>query len=75
MLYSYNNFAGLDGNEAVSSDYEIVESVEAPRTSTPLWCTSEPSASFLSVNIDSILPGRAMTTRRPTLLAPAPSSL
>ena len=30
VLYSYNNFAGLDGNEAVSSDYAIVESVEAP---------------------------------------------
>ncbi len=56
VLYSYNNFAGLDGNEAVSSDYEIVESVEAPDEYTFVVHLSEPSASFLSVNIDSILP-------------------
>lgn len=56
MLYSYNNFAGLDGNEAVSSDYEIVESVEAPDEYTFVVHLTEPSASFLSVNIDSILP-------------------
>ena len=56
VLYSYNNFAGLDGNEAVSSDYEIVESVEAPDEYTFVVHLTEPSASFLSVNIDSILP-------------------
>lgn len=56
VLYSYNNFAGLDGNEAVSSDYEIVESVEAPDQYTFVVHLSQPSASFLSVNIDSILP-------------------
>ncbi len=56
VLYSYNNFAGLDGNEAVSSDYEIVDSVEAPDQYTFVVHLSEPSAAFLSVNIDPILP-------------------
>lgn len=56
VLYSYNNFAGLDGNEAVSSDYEIVDSVEAPDQYTFVVRLSEPSAAFLSVNIDPILP-------------------
>ncbi len=56
VLYSYNNFAGLDGNQAVSSDYKIVESVEAPDAHTFVVHLSQPSASFLSVNIDSILP-------------------
>ena len=46
VLYSYNNFAGLDGNEAVSSDYEIVESVEAPDQYTFVVHLSQPSASF-----------------------------
>lgn len=56
VLYSYDNFAGLDGNEAVSSDYEIVDSVEAPDAYTFVVHLSEPSAAFLSVNIDAILP-------------------
>ena len=56
VLYSYNNFAGLDGNESVSSDYEIVDSVEAPDAYTFVVHLKEPSAAFLSVNIDPILP-------------------
>lgn len=56
VLYSYNALAGLDGSDPLSSDYEIVESVEAPDDYTFVVYLSAPSASFLSVNIDPILP-------------------
>ena len=39
VLYSYNNFAGLDGNEAVPPTMRLWRAWRPP-TNTPLWCIS-----------------------------------
>lgn len=55
-VYSYNHLAGLDGEEAVSSKFAGVESVEAPDDYTFVIHMKEASASFLALTIADVLP-------------------
>ncbi len=56
VLYTYNNLAGLDGNEAVTGKFSAIESIEAPDDYTFIINLKEPSGAFLSLTIQSILP-------------------
>lgn len=56
VLYTYENLAGLNGKEALSSKFTMLESVEAPDDYTVVMKLSTPSASFLSTNIIAVLP-------------------
>lgn len=55
-VYTYNRLAGLDGEEPLSSDFTVVESVEAPDEHTFVVHLKQPSAAFLALNIEPILP-------------------
>ncbi len=56
VVYSYNNFVGLDGYEAVTSRFSNVVKVEAIDDYTVLIAIDAPSAAFLQNNILAILP-------------------
>lgn len=56
VLYTYNNLAGMSGEKAVSSKFEIVEGFTADDASTFTITLKEPSAGFLSLNIVPVLP-------------------
>lgn len=55
-VYSYSHLAGLNGEEAISSKFAGVESVEAPDENTFVIHMKEASASFLALTIADILP-------------------
>lgn len=56
VLYSYNHLAGMNGEKAVSSKFENVESVEAVDDYTFVIRLKQESAAFLSLNIIPVLP-------------------
>lgn len=56
VLYSYNHLAGMNGEKAVSSKFENVESVEAVDDYTFVIRLKQDSAAFLSLNIIPVLP-------------------
>ena len=56
VLYSYNKLTGLDGGEALTSKFYMIESMEAPDEYTFVAHLSELSASFLSLAIVAVLP-------------------
>lgn len=55
-LYSYNSLTGLDGSEAKSGKFGMIEKLEAPDDFTLAITLKEPSASFLSLTTAAILP-------------------
>ena len=56
VLYSYNELTGLGGEEALTSKFSMIESLEAPDDYTFVVHVSAPSAAFLSLAIVAVLP-------------------
>lgn len=56
VLYTYNSLTGLDGGEAKSGKFTMIESIEAPDDYTFSVRLTGPSASFLPLCITAILP-------------------
>ena len=56
VLYTYNNLAGMNGEKAVSSKFESLESVEATDDYTIVMTLKTASASFLTLHTFAVLP-------------------
>ncbi len=55
-MYTYESLTGLGGEEALSSKFSMIESLEAPDDYTFIVHLKSPSASFLPLTITAILP-------------------
>ncbi|WP_289890132.1 ABC transporter substrate-binding protein [Virgibacillus pantothenticus] len=56
VKYSYEKLAGLSGEEPISSQYEVIEKIEAPSDFEVVITLKEKNSAFLAANIRPILP-------------------
>ena len=56
VLYTYESLAGMNGEKAVSSKFEAVDSIEAPDDYTFVIKLKHQSSAFLTLNIIAVLP-------------------
>ncbi|WP_068673367.1 ABC transporter substrate-binding protein [Oceanobacillus sp. Castelsardo] len=56
VLYSYKRLSGLNGEEALSSQFEKIEKIEAPSDHEVVITLKEKNSAFLAANVRPILP-------------------
>ena len=56
VIYSYEKLSGLGGEEALSSAFTVITSLEAPDDHTVVITIAEPDSSFLQRNRIAVLP-------------------
>ncbi|MDO4294699.1 MAG: ABC transporter substrate-binding protein [bacterium] len=56
VIYTYENLAGLNGREAISSKFQVIESIEAEDDYTVSMHLSEVNAAFLEFTKVAVLP-------------------
>ncbi len=56
VIYTYNRFTGLDGQEKVTSKFDIITSIADGGNNDFVVTIAEPSAVFASLNIMAVLP-------------------
>ncbi|MCR1832903.1 ABC transporter substrate-binding protein [Oceanobacillus caeni] len=56
VIYSYERLSGLNGEEPLSSQFEMIEKIEAPSDYEVVITLKEKNSAFLAANIRPILP-------------------